>query len=415
MFLRLLACAAGLGLGMSAHAQFLPATQHNWTDTIVGSHLFYVGVDHWAIETSAESDTLDNMNSVSRLQLANSYPVSDYRDTSAWLRFEGGLRIGSDTLLNLRFRTNQVQGPSLDEAALDQALNAFGLRVGVVDPRISWCRTYDMDSPWVRENNPFCTIQPLNFAKSSSPGAQAYVHHIWGHYSLQALVGSYHPLVLGFADDEFPTFPPPEGMRATTHHKLGAAFSASNLRDGTELRLGWMQGDFLGTLKGPTPESRTVSSDVWFAGLNWYIQRNWALRTTYFTYDGQYQRRADSSPPFVERRDTREYRAVTYELNHQASARDIWAVSYAIYDFDISGSTFVPINGVSTTQAVLIGAPHFQTRNLSLSWRHDWGTSAFVVIQASQARTQQRSSNGFRTRYAESDGKAMGVRLGYRF
>lgn len=415
MFLSLLACAVGLGLSLQANAQHLPATQHQWTDNTVGSHLFYVGVDHWALETSVERDTLDNMNSVSRLQLANSYPIRDYRNTSAWLRFEGGLRIGSDTLLNLRFRTDQVQGPSIDEATLDQALNAFGLRVGVVDPRISWCRTYDMDSPWVRENNPFCTIQPLNFAKRSSPGAQAYVHHIWGRYSLQALVGTYHPLVWGFADDEFPTFPPPEGMRATEHHKLGAAFSASNLSDGTELRLGWMQGDFLGTLQGPDPESRTVRSDVWFAGVNGYIHRNWALRTTYFTYDGQYQRRAEGHTAFIERQDTREYRAVTYELNHQASARDIWAVSYAIYDFDISGKTFVPIGGVSTTHAVLIGSPRFQTRNLSLSWRHDWGTSAFVVIQASQARTQQRSSNGFRTRYAESDGQALGLRLGYRF
>jgi hypothetical protein len=331
------------------------------------------------------------------------------------MRFEGALRFGDNTLLNLRAQNHQVQGSRVDEAALDHSVGAFGVRLGVVDPRISWCRTYDIDSPWVRENNAFCTIEPLNFAKSSAPGVQVYAHHILGGYSLQALMGTYHPLILGFADEEFPTFTPPEGMRATADHKLGAAFSASNLRDGTELRLGWMQGDFLGTLKGPHPESRMVSSDVWFAGLNWYIQRNWALRTTYFTYDGQYQRRADSSPPFVERRDARDYRAVTYELNHQASARDNWAVSYAIYDFDISGKTFVSINGVSTTQSVLIGAPHFQTRNLSLSWRHDWSTSAFVVIQFSQTRAQQRSSNGFQVRYAESDGKAMGVRMGYRF
>lgn len=405
----------GLGLGLPAAAQWLPATQRDWADDTVGSHILSAGVDHWSVDTSVDVDTSENMNSVSRLQLANSYPVRTYRSTSAWLRFEGGLRIGSDTLLNVRARTDQVQGFTLDEAAVDWAVHAFGLRLGVVDPRISWCRTYDVDAPWIRENNPFCTIQPLHFAKSSAPGVQAYAHHILGDYSLQALVGTYHPLALGFDQDEFPTFPSPEGMRAVSHHKLGAALSASNLKDGTEYRLGWMQGDFRGERTGAEAQTRTLDSEVWFAGFNWYVHRNWALRTTYFTYLGQYERRLDHPATFVDRQDQRDYRAITYELNHQASARDILALSYSIYDLDISGQTFEQVGGVRQTRLVLTGAPRFQTRNLSLSWRHDWGQGAFVVVQASKALTKQRSINSLRTRSAQSDGQALGLRLGYRF
>jgi hypothetical protein len=178
----------------SALAQTVAEVEHQWSDDVFGSHTLQVGVDAWRINTSANEDTTDNMNSLSRLQLANSYSVWNYRNPSEWMRFEGALRVGRNTLLNMKYRSDQSTGSRLDEASVDWAFHTYGVKFGVLDPKISWCRTYDVDSPWVRENNPFCSIQPLNFAKGSAPGAQAYANFIVGGYSLQALAGAYRPL-----------------------------------------------------------------------------------------------------------------------------------------------------------------------------------------------------------------------------
>lgn len=376
---------------------------------MLGNHIFLVGLDGWDINTSEDSDTTANMNGVSRLQLANSYPVRPYQSISAWMRFEGALRFGDNTLLNLRAQNHQVNGSRIDEAALDHSVGAFGVRLGVVDPRISWCRTYDIDSPWVRENNSFCTIKPHHFAKSSAPGVQLYGHHILGGYSLQGLIGTYHPSAFGFADEESPTFTLPDGMRTQSHSKLGGALSASNLRNGAEIRLGFMEGDYKAEQAEGTAQTRTVDSRVLFAGLNWYIDRQWALRTTQFTYDGTYQR---ITPARLDRRDHRNYRASTYEVNYQASVRDVMALAYFEYDFDISG--FMLTGQPPHSVQVLDGFPQFKNRTWSVAWRRDWTKHLFTAVQFSHAGVRQSERIDDRTRQRSSDGRAVGIRLGYR-
>jgi hypothetical protein len=409
MFLKHLTLTWLVCTGLPALAQLDPAPQHNWAENVVGSHIFVVGLDGWAINTSEDSDTSANMNGVSRLQLANSYPVRPYRSVSAWMRFEGALRFGDNTLLNLRAQNHQVNGSRIDEAALDHSMGTFGVRLGVVDPRISWCRTYDIDSPWVRENNSFCTIKPHNFARSSAPGVQLYGHHILGGYSFQGLMGTYHPSAFGFAEEESPTFTLIDGMRTESHTKLGGALSASHLKSGTEIRLGFMEGDYRAEKTEAAAQTRTVDSRVLFAGLNWYADRQWALRTTHFTYDGTYQR---ITPARLDRRDQRDYRASTYEVNYQASARDIMALAYFEYDFDISG--FMLTSQPPHRVQVLDGFPQFKNRTWSLAWRRDWTKHLFTALQFSQAGVHQRETIDDRSRQRSSNGRAVGIRLGYR-
>lgn len=74
MFLRVLALSVIL-LACEASAQIILQPEHQWSDDVVGSHTLQVGVDAWHIRTSDNEDTTANMNSLSRLQLANSYPV----------------------------------------------------------------------------------------------------------------------------------------------------------------------------------------------------------------------------------------------------------------------------------------------------------------------------------------------------
>lgn len=409
MFLKHLTLTLLVCSGAPALAQLEPAPQHDWAENVVGSHIFVVGLDGWAIDTSVDIDTSDNMNGLSRLQLANSYPVKPYRDVAAWMRFEGALRFGDNTLLNLRAQNHQVDGSRIDEAALDHSVGAFGVRLGVVDPRISWCRTYDIDSPWVRENNAFCTIKPNNFARSSAPGVQLYGHHILGGYSLQGLIGTYHPSAFGFAEDESPTFTLIDGMRTESHTKLGGALSASHLRSGTEIRLGFMEGNYRAEKTEGAAQTRTVDASVLFAGLNWYIDRHWALRTTHFTYGGTYER---ITPARLDRRDQRDYRAGTYEVNYQASAKDILALAYFEYDFDISG--FMLTSQPPHRVQVLDGYPRFNNRTWSVAWRRDWTKHLFTAVQFSHADVRQSETVDDRTRQRSSDGRAVGFRLGYR-
>lgn len=409
MFLKPLTMIALVCTGLPALAQLDPAPQHDWAENVVGSHIFVVGLDGWDIHTSEDTDTSENMNGLSRLQLANSYPIKPYRDVAAWMRFEGALRFGDNTLLNLRAQNHQINGSRVDEAALDHSVGAFGVRLGVVDPRISWCRTYDIDSPWARENNSFCTIKPHNFARSSAPGVQLYGHHILGGYSLQGLIGTYHPSAFGFAEEESPTFNLIDGMHTTSHTKLGGALSASHLKSGTEIRLGFMEGQYRADKTEGAAQTRTVDSSVLFAGLSWYVDRHWALRTTHFTYDGTYQR---ITPERLNRRDQRDYRASTYEVNYQASAKDILALAYFEYDFDISG--FMLTSQPPHNVQVLDGFPQFKNRNWSVAWRRDWTKHLFTALQLSLATVRQSETIDDQTRQRSSDGRAVGIRLGYR-
>jgi hypothetical protein len=417
MFLKKSICVCAAMFANAAMAQAVVATEHQWTDDIVGSHFFQVGVDAWSINTSAAEDTTENMKSLSRLQLANSYPVwSSFRDVSPWVRFDGGLRVGQDTLLTLKYRSDQSTGSRLDEASIDRAFHNFGAKLGVLDPKISWCRTYDIDSPWVRENNPFCSIQPLNFARGSAPGAQVYANFIAGDYSLQTIAGVYRPLWLNYAPNESPTLTLASNSTVTSHVKSGLAMSATNLRNGMELRVGVLQDEFTSnrdSVSGSVPYNNDVRSDVLFVGANWYATSKLALRMTYFTYSGRLNRAMRDTVSYVSLDQTSDYKAKSLEANYQLNARDVISASHVVYDLNIDPTNYVLQAQVPVLKSTYSGAPYFVTTNLSLSWRRDWGRGVFTVLQVSQAKTDQHDASN--NKHLSSDGQALGLRLGYRF
>jgi hypothetical protein len=170
-----------------------------------------------------------------------------------------------------------------------------------------------------------------------------------------------------------------------------------------------MEGDYKAKQAEGADQTRTVDSRVLFAGLNWYIDRQWALRTTQFTYDGTYQR---ITPARLDRRDHRNYRASTYEVNYQASVRDVMALAYFEYDFDISG--FMLTSQPPHSVQVLDGFPQFKNRTWSVAWRRDWTKHLFTAVQLSHASVRQSETIDDRTRQRSSDGRALGIRLGYR-
>jgi hypothetical protein len=173
--------------------------------------------------------------------------------------------------------------------------------------------------------------------------------------------------------------------------------------------MGFMEGNYRAEKTEGTAQTRTVNASVLFVGLNWYIDRHWALRTTHFNYDGAYER---ITPARLDRRDQRDYRAGTYEVNYQASAKDILALAYFDYDFDISG--FMLTSQPPHKVQVLDGYPRFNNRTWSVAWRRDWTKHLFTAVQFSQADVRQSETIDDRTRQRSSDGRAVGLRLGYR-
>jgi hypothetical protein len=415
MFLKQMAWLTYIFTG-SAFAQMAAEIEHQWTDDVVGSHTLQVGVDAWRINTSAIEDTTANMNSLSRLQLANSYPVWHYRNPSEWLRFEGALRVGRDTLLSMKYRSDQSTGSRLDEASVDWAFHTYGVKFGVVDPKISWCRTYDIDSPWVRENNPFCSIQPLNFTKGSAPGAQTYANFIASDYSIQAIAGMYRPLWFNYAPHESPTITLASQSTITSHTKSGIALSATNLRNGTEFRFGILRDDFSSnreSINQSVPYNNAVHSEVKFIGANWYATPRIALRATYFTYAGHLTRTMRDSVSYVKLDQLSDYKATSLEANYQVNARDVMSISHVVYDFASNPDNYALQSGVPVLISTYVGVPHFVTTNISMSWRRDWGGGFFTVAQFSKAMTDQHDAST--NKHLSSDGRALGLRLGYRF
>lgn len=389
MFLRGFA-ALGLIVMGNAIAQIKPAPEHQWLDDVVGSHSLQVGVDSWRIHTSEPEDTANNMRGVSRLKLANSYPVWHYRDTSPWAHFEGGLRVNRDVLLTLKYRADQSIGARVDEASLDWAFHAYGLRFGVLDPKISWCRSYDVDSPWVREDNAFCSVQRLNFAKSSAPGGQAYANFILGNYSLQGVGGLYRPLWFNYAKDETPAIYLPGPFTVTTRVKTGMAVSATNLRNGTEFRMGWLKDRF----SAKDGVAANVHSKVLFIGANWYATEKLALRSTYFKFSGD----VDVLDQAGRELGNTNYKVVHLEINYQKDAKNVFAISRGsdgyVYDTNFEDLNFVTIS-------------------TSASWRHDWNRGMFTVLQFTHAKVNQ--TDFISENRHSSAGRALGLRLGYRF
>lgn len=415
MFLRTLTCALVLS-GCTASAQTLSAPEHQWTDNVVGSHILQVGIDAWDIRTSATKDTNANMNSVSRLQLANSYPQWDYHSTAPWVRFEGGLRIGSDVLLNLKYRADQSTESRVDEASVDWAFHTFGVKVGVLDPKISWCRTYDVDSPWTRETNPYCTIKPLIFARGSAPGVQTYGNFIAGDYSLQAIAGTYRPLMFGYESKETPTITVSSSSTVTERVKSGLALSATNLRSGTEFRFSLMRDAYSvhKPIRGSSPARKTdFSADVVFVGAAWQITPKVSVRGSYFAYSGDLYYNDYDRIQYVSLYDEKFNSSKTIELNYQANSKNIYSIGYSRYDFNIYQNLY-KLNGNSVElTSSMNGVPRFTTTNVAVSWRHDWSGGLFTVLQLSDARVNQSDSKD-RVQLS-SNGQAVGLRLGYRF
>jgi len=154
------------------------------------------GVDAWAITpkrpdpSSPDGKTGSVLLDHDSLGLPDSDTKWNYRPVSPWLRFTSSIELGPNLEANLKLRADQLMGAHVDVANLDWAFSPYGgVRAGVLNFNTNWCRTCDVDTPWIVDPDIFCRGNAYININNAAPGLQAYTNTALGEYQLQTLVG----------------------------------------------------------------------------------------------------------------------------------------------------------------------------------------------------------------------------------
>lgn len=413
----------------AAEADTVPASGFGQLFSGMQSSMYVqTGLDTWHLRTSVAKDHSTNQNGKTNLFLANSSTAWDYQDTAPWLKVQGSLRPFADTLLSFKYRADQSLGSQVDELSLDQSYYAFGARVGVLDYKTTWCRSYDLDGPWVRENDPICAVDTIGRYLRAAPGIQLYSNFVVGDFKWQAAAGSYSPLWLDYDVREFTNTSLSQASLVTQNDKLGASLNAVHLGNGMELRMGYLRTQQSaetreGVIGGPTFRI-DQQVEVLYTGFSMNPTRLLNLRLTHtsttndvvFWYPPGYTH-LDDTVPDIFRTQSDPNNASVLELNYQGSPRDVFSLAYSVNKLSSDSTAFIkdlPSGTISRYQ--FSSRFNATTVNTSLSWRRDWSPHVFTVLQLSSAvfNGERNGRVGDPYVYVNSTGTAIGLRLGYK-
>jgi len=215
---------------------------------------FEGGVDAWAItprqpdKPAPDADFMLGSAYDDHISLA--LPDADtkwnYRPVSPWLRFTSSVSLSPGMEANFKFRADQLMGAHVDVANIDWAPSPYlGIRAGVVNFNTNWCRTYDVDTPWVSEPDLFCRANSFMNMNNAAPGVQLYTNTFWGGYQMQTIVGMYRPRLLSYDTEEFGfnTSALRSNFKKEFNRKLSGAVNVLHLQTGTQFRLGTLHSD----------------------------------------------------------------------------------------------------------------------------------------------------------------------------
>jgi hypothetical protein len=402
LVVQLLACLCSCFIALSAHAQIWQDPDADWFTT----HVAQVGADAWRLSPQSP-ETLLMLPTNSQWH---------YKSVSPWLTFDGQMTVHRNAMLSLKVRADQAMGTHLDEMSLDWSVSpSLGIKAGVVSYKTSWCRTYDVDSPWVRENDPFCMVRKTSDASGGAPGFQVYANAPIGSYRVQALAGMYRPLLLNYNTDEFSNLSYPIA-HVDRNDKKGVSMSVQNLETATELRLGLLSAD----------QSQFVYADwnaedfrvyqhynMVFLGVAFYLAPKVQVRLQTLRHNMASQNRslAGSTKPSYLGGSDLERRSEVVEVNYWHSSQDVFAFAISRYLFDNTfAKTNFPFAGYEIDRNYYV----YKNKNISASWRHNWAKGFYTSMQWSY------NSLDLYDRFASpsqrnAGGHGLGVRLGYQF
>jgi hypothetical protein len=370
-------------------------------------HNTQMGVDVWRLTPESPSLLLAMPNN----------SQWRYRSESPWGTFDGRLMASSTLLFTLKARADQSMGTHVDELGADWAYSpSLGFRAGVLSYKTSWCKTYNLDSPWVRENDPFCTSQNASEASGGAPGVQVYANTAFGEYRAQAMAGIYRPLLFNYNVKEFSnmTF---QRFHVDVNEKRGVSLSVLDTQSSTEFRIGLLaakQSARVGQKYVNEVDRVDQTYGITFAGVSFYPLPRLNVRLQTLSHD---MTAAQWSPigsvwPHYKNGSELMRRSNVAELNFQYSAQDVWAFAISQYSFDnISISTNYPMVGYTR----LAQFPYLLT-STSASWRHDWRKGMYTSAQwtynkgrAAAFQIPDQSAMAYRGAHG------VGLRLGYQF
>jgi hypothetical protein len=397
-----------------------PKETSSFWDDVRSNHVIQVGGDTWKLNKNLGPAGIFDSNRA--LNLADSQPHGEYKSTSPWVKIDAEARQGN-AIFRLRYDKNQSVGSRIDELSADISRYDLGIRAGVLSYKVSWCRTQDVDSPWMRENDPFCVVDTTSAAIKSAPGVQAYLNTLVGSYKVQSLVGVYRPMLGNFNTQEFSEYVDPS-LQVIGNKKYGASINAIDLNTGTEVRLSYLHSDQMANATLPNEPTQRLDqrTDVLYAAISTYITPLLNLRLSHFKskahvdyrYPTGFVKPGDLYPDLF---DTlgRERNSKVLELNYQHTARDVISFAYSRYDlFDTYQSIRqeTPLGDLRYSTPTTI---KYNNTSQSIAWRRDWQKNIFTILQATSAHLKQPLSDSATTSYTHSSGRALGLRLGYSF
>jgi hypothetical protein len=366
-----------------------------------------VGMDAWHVNHSADLEVERNI-----MFLADSNTRWKYREVAPWLTLQSRLDFNTNNHLVLYGRASQSTGAVVDQLYLDHALSpSLGLRAGVADYRATWCREYDLDNPWVRETDPYCSDRVVRTTLSSAPALQVYLNRDVGNFEVQGIVGLYRPRAFGYAPREFGNLILQDSETVTKNNKNGLSVNVINKTHATEWRFSWIGSDQSLSNSGffqlkdpqfypPTQINYHQKSDTYFAGVSWQVSPRWRSRLTHMSSSLKAHCELLNLAAGEPCQNRFQKTSTVLEWAYQFKASEIVSLALSTY----------PIEWVG----------HYKGRHQSaaVAWRRDWGQGWFSTAQLIRANNRIRNvdpavmrpyPNGSHTAWAA------GLRVGYQW
>jgi hypothetical protein len=372
---------------------------------------FEGGMDAWAITPRQPDPSSPRLNDGSVVEDHNALALPDadtkwnYRSVSPWMRFTSNVRLNPNLEANLKVRVDQLMGAHVDVANLDWSPSPYlGFRAGVVNFNTNWCRTYDVDSPWIVDPDIFCRGNSFVKINNAAPGLQAYTNTTLGDYQLQTIVGVYRPQFLSYETKEFGfndgSLGP--GFKINYNRKISAAANMLHLQTGTQLRLGVMRSDEGGVYDPkPVKESRARRNliDNYYVGIDTYLRPTLRLRYSRSEFASQ-----DFYDELLTVRD--KDKSETLELIYEWKSTDLMALGWT--QFKVAAA----VNDVGLNPPVVLDDFYYLKQSAWLtSWRHQWGRGLYSILQWTHAS----QTNGYFGGRRPGSGDALGLRLAYQY
>jgi hypothetical protein len=368
------------------------------------------GVDAWNINHSSDSESKQRL-----LFLADSTPQWTYRNPSAWLRIDSPFDLSDSIGGRFKLRGDQSSDWRVDEFNVEWKISPFlGASAGVVDYKTSWCRTYDVESTWVRENDPFCTVRTTGQATGSAPGAQIYANGSAANQQIQAKFGIYNPLVLNHDSKEFNNQALLYDSRVIENKKWGFSVSSVNAVTATEWRLSYLHTHQTADNRS-TPDlpkfKKPQKIGLWYAGVGFDVSKAVRARITHLNSQLD-SRFTDSFSPKFDNFRQYQRRSTTAELQWNMGDSNRVGVAYSLY----SAHTHDQFKRKGQNpQRFALADEEFQNISWSVSWRKDWTKNLYSAVQWTEATVNSDGRvNGRNPDVSRASGRAFGVRVGWR-